>query len=1734
MASKALRLDLGIAVIISTTRKRPLLDAAIPSVFNQSRAPDIVYIVADSDDQLPPYEIQGLNSGNIRVKRILNQREKNLSGAMNTVFAEMLADGCDPEKTFVAVLDDDDWWEKNYLESCYNLASVSGSDWIVSGIIRHESSLDPGMYLTIPEVITERSLLRGNPHIQGSNLFIRFSKLLLAGGYDENLPSTTDRDIGLRLLALGDVRIAMVRHHLVHHIAYGEGRLSEKGSERKCLGLRRFYYKYRFFMDADDRASFLERAKTLFGCDPELLQETVEEDEVAQTVPEVSGGHIDLVIGVILSEESYLEDLVRGAVELNRRTGSVSVLVVLNNTDLPLNLEDGISNEMAGTGIKLSVVGTEDANESADRGDLGLYYEDRRNRKGIAFGRTALHRFVYLESLKYPDPVVWIIDDDVSLQNLYWGTSDNKITESEFIGHINRWKKAGVSLVVGKVGGDPPVPIMSTSRTQMLDLYYNLRAILGSRGEDCTGNGSWNESGIMKTLPAYFYDFPDKSFRHLEVPVWIEPKINDPDLFSKNAKLILRKGVFRQASYPVNGGDHGEMRYDSDTEEFGPVRGGNTIILDIDCLRDFSNSSPRSGDVSYRRGDTLWVILNRRLGSRRPLRQARIVISSPLMLIQDRRKDESPTEMRVKLVADTLGSAFVRSMDMVLFRKNRSKQVREDYFDPLNFTDSDVKDILDCMKREIRKRVKQISLNFWRIRGLIQSIRSVLTHNVQVSVNLQFNEADHLEGISEICDRMENLFSEDKISNILQEVKNFNKGDLVDFLYSLSHSCRQYGDALPIHYSESDKEELKTRIRGAYGTGEFGIIGSGKEGIVFSDRIHAYKYFHYGKYALDGSNMRFLNETILGKKFSGLAKLESISFTEGHLILKEEYVPGIAYNGGEIGDLVTLLQECRTKGIVIKNIAPKNLIKSETGLKFVDLGRDLEPYSEDGYRKMCRRAYITYRWHFRRDIHELLRRSNGEQDFPEFFGFQYFLDLLGDMHTDEISVPFVARELDSVHHAKILDYGCGTGQIADELSKSNSVSVYDKDMSGFYRRHPAGSTSLVMSKDDLNKILSRRDKFDVVLVSLVLCTVSDREVKEILFDVRRLVKGKGELVVVICNPFNVHNRETGTHEKVGPLGNYHDRFTFEKRMKITLNLRHEYHRPLEWYFNELRGAGFQPAEYSESGGASYETVSPGSEFLMIRAHATETPKEYDVSLMIKASPMEWRSIGFQVRHIVKQLEISEKFKEKYIITDNATGNFARQYDTADLVSFDQELRRLQEGGIIDSVVHASEDVSILKSISERWFGTKCSGSKSRNGQPVLTTLQGFEQARSKYILQMDSDCIICRDATEKSYLREMIDVLESNKNAITASFSVFNQSKSPFVSGNESGKWRTEVRNCIIHRERLFSLTPIPNSIGVEGKLELPWHRSLDIKLASGPWESYRGSAGNACFIHVPNSLKVDLNFWYNAIKYHENSPPRAEQLGHVDLQNIRIQDFLEPRNEEMIVLVKGRNVPISKVRRCFHSLLEQDFQEFGVIYVDAASKNGSDEYVQYIGKSLFQNRLTVFRNYVSNTSMENIFIAVRGICRNPSSIIIMLDADDALIGKDTLSKVRSRYKKGADLTVGTMIRTDKYKKYPVDFDSPRLSRGGNVWQHLRTFRKYLFDSIQEEDLKIQGKWIAEADDWAYMIPMVELSEHPEVINDIIYFYEPSPEKESRDINRYEDTIAMVVSKRSYRRMVAR
>jgi hypothetical protein len=169
-------------------------------------------------------------------------------------------------------------------------------------------------------------------------------------------------------------------------------------------------------------------------------------------------------------------------------------------------------------------------------------------------------------------------------------------------------------------------------------------------------------------------------------------------------------------------------------------------------------------------------------------------------------------------------------------------------------------------------------------------------------------------------------------------------------------------------------------------------------------------------------------------------------------------------------------------------------------------------------------------------------------------------------------------------------------------------------------------------------------------------------------------------------------------------------------------------------------------------------------------------------------------------------------------------------------------------------------------------------------------------------------------------------------------------------------------------------------------------------------------------------------------------------------------------------------------------------------------------------------------RNGVRRGGLYNTWNAVTRFCVDPQTVILTLDADDALIGGHVLERVRAEYEDGADATVGSMLRLDKEASYSVDFDDPR-SRSGNVWQHLRTFRKYLFDAIDVEDLKLDGEWIDLAADWAFMVPIIEMASSPRHIPEPLYLYEPASPRQQTCRRERNSIIARILAKPRYSKL---
>lgn len=204
-----------------------------------------------------------------------------------------------------------------------------------------------------------------------------------------------------------------------------------------------------------------------------------------------------------------------------------------------------------------------------------------------------------------------------------------------------------------------------------------------------------------------------------------------------------------------------------------------------------------------------------------------------------------------------------------------------------------------------------------------------------------------------------------------------------------------------------------------------------------------------------------------------------------------------------------------------------------------------------------------------------------------------------------------------------------------------------------------------------------------------------------------------------------------------------------------------------------------------------------------------------------------------------------------------------------------------------------------------------------------------------------------------------------------------------------------------------------------------------------------------------------------------------------------------------------------------------QNDQDFGLIIIDDASDITDTTLLQHYIRP-FETRATLIRRSESRGRIPNFITGITDICINSETLVVVLDLDDALIDPKTASKLREKWMAGHDVILGGMFRHDKpLKLYSPDFDNARMKWGGDVWIHLRSFRKRLFDAIPEDALKIDGEWIAECTDYATMIPIVELASSPVFIQEYLYYHEPTTIRTSDIRLRKECLIKSIISKKS-------
>lgn len=480
----------------------------------------------------------------------------------------------------------------------------------------------------------------------------------------------------------------------------------------------------------------------------------------------------------------------------------------------------------------------------------------------------------------------------------------------------------------------------------------------------------------------------------------------------------------------------------------------------------------------------------------------------------------------------------------------------------------------------------------------------------------------------------------------------------------------------------------------------------------------------------------------------------------------------------------------------------------------------------------------------------------------------------------------------------------------------------------------------------------------------------------------------------------------------------------------------------------------------------------------------------EVTLLIKACAMDARYAREQIVHIVDQLSAPRAFAERVLLVDPYTGPFLRQHDAGDLKGLLETARKLVEAGVLDRVIVGPSEEGEIRRVNARWFSVDCAHTHSNDDVPVTPQVWAFDEIATRFVLQCDLDVLIGRRRRDHDYLAEMLEACRPD-DVVCVAFNI----PFPVEDGNRPygapvGEYKPEVRLGLLDLQRLRALRPLPATV-VGHRLATTWYRALHAAQRARGLRTVRGGHSDTFYLHPPNSRKGERATLGRIRDLVAQGRVPVAQVRRWDLE-VPDPDWAYPtRSEPVVVLARGRNTPPEKIERFAASLAMQDDQSFGVIVIDDASEDVRPSHlVDALG--WLGDRLTLVRHPERVGHTRNNMLGIGALCEDPATMILVLDLDDALADRSAVRVVRELAAHGHDVVLAAPFRPDAPTKvYRPCFDKPRETFGGDVWIHLRAFAKRLFDALPERALKLDGAWIDEQEDYATMVPIVELATSP-------------------------------------------
>lgn len=229
--------NITISCVISTHNRDEFLKEAIESVIQQNNLPIEIIVSDNVPSQNTKLLVETIaKKSPIQIIYIGHEMKGRSSISMNLGVSRS-------KGNYIAFLNDDDTWKKNYLEKIHEMISEKKNKIIYTWLVDwHNNKENQGKQ--IRKNLKINDFLLRNPGCVISNLVVDKELFIGLGGFDEYIHPTNDKDFIIRALyhgynynVLEDNLVLLRRHSYV--------RVTDVNKEF-LLGMKKFFKKHEF------------------------------------------------------------------------------------------------------------------------------------------------------------------------------------------------------------------------------------------------------------------------------------------------------------------------------------------------------------------------------------------------------------------------------------------------------------------------------------------------------------------------------------------------------------------------------------------------------------------------------------------------------------------------------------------------------------------------------------------------------------------------------------------------------------------------------------------------------------------------------------------------------------------------------------------------------------------------------------------------------------------------------------------------------------------------------------------------------------------------------------------------------------------------------------------------------------------------------------------------------------------------------------------------------------------------------------------------------------------------------------------------------------------------------------------------------------------------------------------------------------------------------------------------